>query len=95
VWGVLGRQRAEPSGQGGVVREAGPTKVAVFCMVNALGVVVGRDGRVVRGNRDPATGEHPAESLRRRLGAGEPADPGRGITTLAVVITNRRLDRFP
>ena len=95
--GVLGWDRAEPSGQGGAVREAGPTKVAVFCVVNALGAVVGRDGRVVRGNRDPATGEreHPYEGLSRRLGSGESADPSQGNTTLTVVVTNRRLDRFP
>ena len=79
------------------MREAGPTRVAVFCVVNALGAVVGRDGRVVRGNRDPATGEreHPYEGLSRRLGSGESADPSQGNTTLTVVVTNRRLDRFP
>jgi len=92
--GVLGWERSEPSGQGGAFLRSGPTKVAAFCVVNALGAVVGRDGRVRRGNRDPATGEreHPFEGLRRRVSSGEPVDPEWGNTTLTVVITNRRLE---
>jgi L-aminopeptidase/D-esterase-like protein len=36
------------SGQGAAFRQVGPTKIAVFTIVNALGTVVDRQGRVVR-----------------------------------------------
>jgi 6-aminohexanoate-oligomer endohydrolase len=36
------------SGQGGAFRQVGATKVAVFTVVNALGAVVDREGRIVR-----------------------------------------------
>ena len=51
----------ESSGQGGAFRQVGDVKVAAFSVVNSVGVIVGRDGRVVRGNFDPQT------SLRRTL----------------------------
>ncbi|HEX5501571.1 MAG TPA: P1 family peptidase [Thermomicrobiales bacterium] len=85
--------RGEPSGQGGAFRQVGPTKVAVFTVVNALGAIVDRQGRVVRGHLDPATGarDHLAADLERRLaGAGGTALPF-GNTTLTVVATNQRL----
>ncbi|HET8631081.1 MAG TPA: P1 family peptidase [Thermomicrobiales bacterium] len=85
--------RGEPSGQGGAFRQVGPTKVAVFSVVNALGAVVDRQGHVVRGHLDRATGErrHLADDLERRLaGAGGTALPF-GNTTLTVVAINQRL----
>jgi L-aminopeptidase/D-esterase-like protein len=47
---AAGTQYAEwpHSGQGGAFRQIGPTKIAVFTVVNALGTVVSRDGRIVR-----------------------------------------------
>ncbi len=86
--------RGEPSGQGGAFRQVGPTKLAVFSVVNALGAVLNRQGKVVRGNRDPLTGmrAHPAEELERRLLKGEPTEPDWGNTTLTVVVTNQKLD---
>jgi L-aminopeptidase/D-esterase-like protein len=47
VGAVFDRGRGEPSGQAGAFRAIGPTKVAVFAVVNALGVIVDRQGRVV------------------------------------------------
>ncbi|MBD0331003.1 MAG: P1 family peptidase, partial [Thermoleophilia bacterium] len=47
----------EYAGQGGAFRQLGPTKVAVFSVVNAVGAIVDRSGRVVRGNLDRETGE--------------------------------------
>jgi 6-aminohexanoate-oligomer endohydrolase len=63
---VVDSARAEPSGQGGAFREEGPTKVAVFSVVNAAGVILDRQGQVVRGNRDSQTGlrSHPLHDLR-------------------------------
>ncbi len=84
----------ETGGQGGAFRQIGPTKVAVFTVVNAVGAIVDRSGLVVRGNLDRATG--------RRLTASEnpvypkpkakPANPVRpGNTTLTAVVTNQTL----
>ena len=85
----------EPSGQGGAFRELGPTKVAVFTVVNAVGAIVNREGAVVRGHHDATSGSRHAlvEELERRLAAGEPTRPVSGNTTLTVVVTNQQLDR--
>jgi L-aminopeptidase/D-esterase-like protein len=81
---------AEPSGQGGAYRQIGPTRIAVFTVVNAFGAIVGRDGTVVRGHRDPDRGTRTplVEALEARLPKAAP-----GNTTLTAVITNQRLDR--
>ena len=56
--GKMGRPGwAEPGGQGAAFGLAGSARIVVVVVVNALGVVVDRSGVVVRGNRDPATGE--------------------------------------
>lgn len=91
--GVFDFARSEPSGQGGAFRQVGPTKIAVFSVVNALGAVLNRQGEVVRGNRDPETGRraHPREELERRLLTGEPTAPPFGNTTLTVIVTNQKL----
>ena len=44
--GALGRR--ETSGQGGAFRQVGQTKIAVFTVVNAAGLVVDRSGQIVR-----------------------------------------------
>ena len=95
---VMDPARAEPSGQGGAFREEGPTKVAVFCVVNAAGVILDRQGQVVRGNRDPQTGlrTHPLHDLSP-ASDGVPkhdAMPETEVsehTTLTVVVTNQQL----
>jgi 6-aminohexanoate-oligomer endohydrolase len=88
--------RLESAGQGGAFRQIGPTKVAVFTVVNAVGAIVDRKGLVVRGNLDKKSSRRlPAtEILDRRLneqgpttGAGAAAN-----TTLTVVITNQQFD---
>lgn len=92
----FGPEGFEPGGQGGAFRQVGPTKIAVFTVVNAIGAIVGRDGRVVRGHRDPATGErgHASANLERRLAAGGSTAPPPGNTTLTVVATNQKLDAY-
>ena len=86
--------RGEPAGQGGAFRQVGATKVAVFTVVNAIGAIVDREGRVVRGHRNPATGrrESLAADLERRLAEGGVPAPPRGNTTLTLLATNRALD---
>ncbi len=93
--GVFDPARTEPSGQGGAFRQVGPTRIAAFSVVNALGVVLNREGQVVRGNRDPQTGQraHPFPELLCRLEAGEPTSPPWGNTTLTVIVTNQKLSR--
>ena len=75
--------RSEHAGQGGAFREVKGVKVAVFTVVNAVGAIVDRQGRVVRGSLDPRTGERP-----RVADAGLPPH---GNTTLTVVVTNQIL----
>ena len=66
----------EPSGQGGAFRQIGPTRVAVFTVVNAFGAIVDRDGTVVRGHRDPERGTRTAlvEALEARLPQAAPGN---------------------
>lgn len=86
----------ESAGQGGAFRQLGETRLAVFTVVNAIGVIVDREGKVVRGNLDPATGQRSflIEESERILAGVEPPliVPGTGNTTLTVVITNQQLD---
>jgi L-aminopeptidase/D-esterase-like protein len=86
-------EELEPAGQGGAFRALGPTRVAVFTVVNAVGAIVGRDGAVVRGHLDAATGTRRelVPGVEERLAAGRPVHPPPGNTTLTVVITNQRL----
>jgi L-aminopeptidase/D-esterase-like protein len=97
VGSFFGPRFMERSGQGGAFRQIGPTRVAVFVVVNALGAVVGRDGVVVRGNRDPKSGartsiEADLKTGNRRSEWGEPPpETPRRNTTLALVVTDQRL----
>ena len=70
---------AELAGQGGAYREAGPTKILAFVVVNAYGCIVDRAGKIVRGKpAGPVSGRAPA-----------PAN-----TTLSLVVTNQTLDHL-
>jgi L-aminopeptidase/D-esterase-like protein len=84
---TFGLELAEPGGQGGAFRQIGETRIAVFTVVNAVGAIVDRDGNVVRGHLAP-TGE------RRKLVEGIEARVTGGNTTLTVLITNQKLDRW-
>lgn len=92
------------SGQGGAFRQRGPTKIAVFTVVNALGAVVDRQGRLVRCSYAPAHKDCGTieEALKRRLPqlrAGTVAsDVGvdetslSNNTTVTLVVTNQKLE---
>lgn len=92
--------RRQHSGQGGAFRQVGPTKVAVFTVVNALGTVVDRQGRVVRCSGDPSVrdcgtaAEYLARTLAERTGTRPVPDSGGPSrnTTLTLVVTNQKLD---
>jgi L-aminopeptidase/D-esterase-like protein len=84
----------EPGGQGGAFRRLGETRVAVFTVVNAVGAIVDREGKVVRGHYDPEAGTRRplVPGVEERLAEGRPVRPPPGNTTLTVVVTNLRLD---
>ena len=88
-------EEGEPAGQGAAFRQVGDTRIGVFTVLNAVGAVVDRDGSVVRGHRDPASGERRAlvPGVEARLATGAPIRPLPGNTTLTVVVTNQRLQQ--
>ncbi len=87
------RTDGESAGQGGAFRQVGPTKVAVFTVVNAKGAIVNRQGRVVRGHLDQKTGERYQiqENLEQRRIALEQTPFLQENTTLTLVVTNQKL----
>ncbi|GAB3468545.1 P1 family peptidase [Actinophytocola sediminis] len=87
--GKIDFSRAEFAGQGAAFGTFGEAKVLVATVVNAVGVIVDRDGRVVRGNYDQQTGErrHPSIDYASPAPVATPA----GNTTLTVLVTNVRL----
>jgi 6-aminohexanoate-oligomer endohydrolase len=84
----------EPAGQGAAFRRIGDARIAVFTVVNAVGAVVDRDGTVVRGHYEIATGTRRPllAGVEERLSSGLPVHAPPGNTTLTVVVTNQRLD---
>ncbi len=91
--GKLNLRRCEFTGQGAGFREAGGVKALVVTVVNPLGVIVDRDGTVLRGNYDQATGERrPLEADYIAALADGTATPAvRGNTTITAVVTNAKL----
>ncbi|WP_432536729.1 P1 family peptidase [Kineococcus arenarius] len=88
--GKVDWSRTEHTGQGAAFRQAGDVKVFVLTVVNPVGVVVDRDGRVVRGNYDALAGErrHPEADFSRAFHErGRPAIAA-GNTTVTAVVTN-------
>lgn len=82
------------SGQGGATRALGDVKVAVFTVVNPIGAIVDRSGRIVRcGRADGAGCSDIHDAIAQRLGElGERmTDPPGGPTantTLTLVVLN-------
>jgi 6-aminohexanoate-oligomer endohydrolase len=90
------------SGQGGAFQQVGPTKVATFAVVNAVGVVVDRDGRICCGNQRIPSGERDIRELlaqvpdRLQTRSGSifgvrRAPPSPANTTISVVVTNQKI----
>lgn len=76
------------------MRSVGAARIAVFTVVNAIGAVVDREGSVVRGHLDSATGARQGivPSVEERLSAQLPVHGQAGNTTLTLVVTNLRLE---
>jgi L-aminopeptidase/D-esterase-like protein len=85
------------SGQGGASRQIGPTKIAVFTVVNSMGTIVDRNGQVVRCSRNRAAGDcSPIVDQFREFGpiGGRDSEESGGPTnntTLTLVVTNQKL----
>jgi 6-aminohexanoate-oligomer endohydrolase len=98
VCATVGKWLREPyqlerAGQGAAVFSSGDVRVAAFCVVNAVGAIVDRDGRAVRGHLDPKTGKRmrvgEVVSIRNEPEPQPEAPPGN--TTLTVVVTNQTM----
>jgi L-aminopeptidase/D-esterase-like protein len=85
--------RGEAAGQGAAFRQLGETKIAAFTVVNALGAIINRERKVVRGLLDPNTGtrRHAFQGIEQKLDNSEKSPPPQGNTTLTVVVTNQKL----
>jgi L-aminopeptidase/D-esterase-like protein len=85
----------EYAGQGAAFGLCGGSRVFVATVVNSIGVVVDREGRVVRGLRDRKTGErrHPRDVLQPTAApAAAPASaPVTENTTITLVATDHPL----
>ncbi|HEY4024924.1 MAG TPA: P1 family peptidase [Candidatus Dormibacteraeota bacterium] len=90
---LLGREGASPGGAGTAsVRLPGGAVVGALAVVNAVGDVHGRDGRVLAGARQPDG--RPVDVWRMLLESGPPSPPAVGAsTTIAVVATDAALDK--
>lgn len=90
--GKVEAARCEFAGQGAAFRQIGDVKILAATVVNAVGVIVDRDGTVVRGNYDAATGTRrlPQLDYADAFAAGTPTTVP-GNTTISVLITNVRL----
>ena len=93
------------SGQGGAFRQVGETKIACFAVVNSVGAVADRDGRLRFGNQTIPTGESGIRDLVELVPKGvETVDgsilgerrsavpPSVQNTTISLVVTNRKLE---
>ena len=85
------------SGQGAAFKQIGDTKIAVFSVVNALGAIVDRNGKIVRCNRNYIGEECPtvAEMIQnvselKGTDATKVTGPTNN-TTLTLVVTNQKL----
>lgn len=90
------------SGQGGSFQQVGPTKIAAFAVVNAVGVVVDPDGLIRCGNQRIPGGERHIRELLAQiprdirtqdgsiLGVRRPPTSPAN-TTISIVVTNQKI----
>lgn len=91
---LLGPANASRGGVGSAaVRLPNGAIVGALAVSNAVGNVIGRDGRVLAGARDPAGGFVDATALLLSGLLSGPLPPAGASTTLAVVATDAALDR--
>lgn len=88
--GKIEYTRAEFTGQGAAFRQVGDVKVLVVTVANPVGVIVDRDGTVIRGDYDEATGirQHPNAHYEAAIAESRMPATAAGNTTVTAVITN-------
>jgi len=94
--GKLAPGFGESSGQGAAFRQVAEVRLLVCTVVNAVGAVLDRRGRVVRGNLDRKTGQRlsVADALALQpVSAGVLSPRPTENTTLTLVLTNARMER--
>ncbi len=85
------------SGQGAAFRQFGAVKIAAFVVVNSVGAIVTRDGKLAACDRDPAWPPDVApKDLLAMMSAGvanpPPApDASKRNTTVSLIVTNKHL----
>ena len=91
VGSFLGSEWAERSGQGAAFGRVAGMRIFALSVVNAVGNVLDRGGRIVAGSRDPRTGERIAvtDGILRQVPARRGA---RRHTTLTAVVTDAELN---
>lgn len=89
--GYYGDDNRQHSGQGAAFRQIGAIKVAVFTVVNSLGVIVDRGGNIVRCHTEPCGTIAEKLAHRTRVAAGVDDARPTEATTLTLVVTNQKL----
>ena len=87
---------SQHSGQGGAFGRYGPTRLAVFTVVNALGAVVDRTGHLVRCGQPTTTtcgtiADMLAIKAAARQATAEKAGATTAHTTISIVVTNQKM----
>jgi L-aminopeptidase/D-esterase-like protein len=87
--------KKEFSGQGAAFKQIGDVKILACCVVNAMGVIRDRTGKILRGHLNEKN-EHTEflDNLKERSG-GKNNNRGKTIsenTTLTIIITNQKFD---
>lgn len=99
VGSYFGESFAEKSGQGAAFVQVRGIKIFAFCVANACGHILNRDGQVIAGGRDPQTGkrfsayERLYASLSGQAASERYARPAKN-TVLSAVVTQVALDRL-
>lgn len=82
----------ERSGQGAAYFEKNGIKILVVTVLNAVGNILDKDGKVIKGSLNEETGER--ISIAERIKEKMDAEPVLGNTTITAVITNIKFDRL-
>ncbi|GAA0996071.1 P1 family peptidase [Acrocarpospora macrocephala] len=87
--------RAEFAGQGAAFRQYGQIRMLFVTVLNAVGVIVDREGRVVRGNLwgESLERRHPLTDYENGINGANLA-PVHGNTTISVLVTNVKLSDY-
>ncbi len=91
VGSFLGTEWAERSGQGAAFGRVAGMRLFVLSVVNAVGNVLDRGGRIIAGSRDPRTGER-VPVTAGLLRTQPPRRAPRRHTTLTAVVTDAELN---